>query len=146
LAKRGRSKPKRRPSAPAAPKKPARKKPLINKQRSLRLRDKFGRFVKVKKVNRPKRAKPRSPKRLKPSPKPKKLKRAKPKGPKRDPYTGRFLPKLAVVETGHRDGRKNDVFRVRSRQLTFDEALELYEFEDSLDGIPDWVTYLEGAP
>lgn len=64
----------------------------------------------------------------------------------RNPLTGQFAPKGTITEPGHFDGRAKDAIRVRSR-ITFDEALALYEYDvDDYSNLPDWVTYLAGAP
>lgn len=55
---------------------------------------------------------------------------------------GRFLK--VTIEERHFDGRRDDRIRTRTR-LTYDETIELYGF-DELNGLPEWVTYLVGAP
>lgn len=55
---------------------------------------------------------------------------------------GRFLK--ATIEERHFDGRHDDRIRTRTR-LTYDETIELYDF-DTQNELPEWVSYLVGAP
>jgi hypothetical protein len=126
--------------------KPAKKPVKVAaKSKALRKRDKLGRFLpKVSPKPRKKSAPPRD-KRGRFLPRgstqaaPPKYKRDK-NGKLRD-AKGRFVKVL--TKERHYDGRRDDRLRVRKR-VTYDEALELYGFEES--GLPDWVTYLTGAP
>ena len=111
---------------------PAPKAPV---QAALRLRDKFGRFVKAKK---PGKRKPSKPVRTRI------IKQGK-DGRFRD-ENGRFVhvEMSEVTEHGHHDGRKNDPIRFRDR-LTFQEMVNLYGFDDYAE-LPEWLQYLDGAP
>lgn len=126
--------------------------PPAPKQRTLTLRDAKGRFLPVKKAsaaktphvaNLPGPKKPHGAKGPKPT-RTRVIRRDK-NGRFRD-ENGRFIhvDMGPAVEPGHGDGRKNDGPRVR-RRPTFQEAVDLYGFED-YDEMPEWISYLEGAP
>ena len=116
------------------------------KAKPTRKRDKLGRFL-PKVSPKPKRKKPLPlrDKRGKFLPKsstqsvPPKYKRDK-NGKLRD-AKGRFVK--VVTKERHYDGRRDDRLRKRKR-VTYYEAIDLYGFDEQ--ELPEWVTYLAGAP